>query len=156
MARVRQGERVLIHAAAGGVGLAAVHLCRKLGAEPIGTAGSENARYEVWALRASIIPARSSSAEKYLAESDIVLNSLAGEAIDVGLQLLNPGGRFVELGKTDLRDTEAVERKWPGVRYLPVDLTPQFAAGSSWVAQRLGTPQRGGRGIAPSFAYHGL
>ncbi len=139
VARVRQGERVLIHAAAGGVGLAAVHLCRKLGAEPIGTAGSEKKRAFLRGLGvARVYNSRSLEFGREISGGvDIVLNSLAGEAIDVGLQLLNPGGRFVELGKTDLRDTEAVERKWPGVRYLPVDLTPQFAAGSSWVAQRL-------------------
>jgi NAD(P)-dependent dehydrogenase (short-subunit alcohol dehydrogenase family)/acyl carrier protein len=139
VARVRRGERVLIHAGAGGVGLAAIHLCRKAGAEPIATAGSEEKRAflrEMGVARGYDSRSLAFEAE-ILGGVDIVLNSLAGEAIDAGLRLLSSGGRFVELGKTDLRAPEFVERKWPGVRYLPVDLTPHFAVGSSWVSQRL-------------------
>jgi acyl transferase domain-containing protein/NAD(P)-dependent dehydrogenase (short-subunit alcohol dehydrogenase family)/acyl carrier protein len=139
VARVRQGERVLIHAGAGGVGLAATHLCRKVGAEPIATAGSEEKRAFLREMGvARVYDSRSLAFGTEISGGvDIVLNSLAGEAIDAGLQLLNPGGRFIELGKTDLRAPEFVERKWPGVRYLPVDLTPRFAVGSSWISQRL-------------------
>jgi acyl transferase domain-containing protein/acyl carrier protein len=139
VARVRRGERVLIHAGAGGVGLAAIHICRKAGAEPIATAGSEEKRAFLREMGvARVYDSRSLAfATEISGGVDIVLNSLAGEAIDAGLRLLNPGGRFIELGKTDLRAPEFVERKRPGVRYLPVDLTPRFAAESSWVSQRL-------------------
>lgn len=139
VAQVRAGERVLIHAAAGGVGLAAVHLCRKAGAEPIATAGSEKKRAF---LRSSgvahVFDSRSLQfATEISGGVDIVLNSLAGEAIDRASGLLRPGGRFIELGKTDLRDPASMARQWPGVRYVPVDLTPHIAAGSSWIGQRL-------------------
>jgi NADPH:quinone reductase-like Zn-dependent oxidoreductase/acyl carrier protein len=139
VARVGPGELVLIHAGAGGVGLAAIHLCRKVGAEPIATAGSETKRAFLREMGvARVYDSRSLAFGAEISGGvDIVLNSLAGEAIDAGLRLLNPGGRFIELGKTDLRAPEFVERKWPGVRYLPVDLTPLFAARSTWVGQRL-------------------
>jgi NAD(P)-dependent dehydrogenase (short-subunit alcohol dehydrogenase family)/acyl carrier protein len=50
---------------------------------------------------------------------------------------LKPGGRFLELGKTDLRDPAAVEQRWAGIRYLPVDLSPAFAARAAWVRERM-------------------
>ena len=139
VAQVRRGERVLIHAAAGGVGLAAVYLCMKAGAEPLATAGSERKRAFLRSLGVKgVYDSRSREfAEEISGGVDVVLNSLAGQAIDDGLALLKPGGRFIELGKTDLRDREAVEKRWPGVRYIPVDLTPQIAAKAPWVSERL-------------------
>ncbi|HTD56120.1 MAG TPA: SDR family NAD(P)-dependent oxidoreductase, partial [Silvibacterium sp.] len=139
VARVRPGERVLIHAGAGGVGLAAIHLCRKAGAEPIATAGSEEKRAFLRDLGISqVYDSRSLAFGMEISGGvDVVLNSLTGDAIDAGLRLLNPGGRFIELGKTDLRAPESLEGKFPGVHYLAVDLTPHFAAGSSWVGARL-------------------
>ncbi|MFA9272540.1 MAG: SDR family NAD(P)-dependent oxidoreductase, partial [Baekduiaceae bacterium] len=53
---------------------------------------------------------------------DVVLGSLAGEIVDASLDLLPRGGRFVEMGKTDIRDPEQVAAERPGVRYQPVDL----------------------------------
>ncbi|KJS57661.1 zinc-binding dehydrogenase, partial [Streptomyces rubellomurinus] len=53
---------------------------------------------------------------------DVVLNSLAGEFVDASLELLPRGGRFLEMGKTDLRDPEAVARQHAGVRYRSYDL----------------------------------
>jgi NADPH:quinone reductase-like Zn-dependent oxidoreductase/NAD(P)-dependent dehydrogenase (short-subunit alcohol dehydrogenase family)/SAM-dependent methyltransferase/acyl carrier protein len=137
--QVRRGERVLIHAAAGGVGLAALHLCRKAGAEPIATAGSDEKRAFLRALGvAHVYDSRTLEFCKEITGGvDIVLNSLAGEAIDGALGLLNPHGRFIELGKTDLRSPESLALRWPGVHYLPVDLSPLFAARSPWVAERL-------------------
>jgi acyl transferase domain-containing protein len=137
--QVRRGERVLIHAAAGGVGLAALHLCRQAGAEPIVTAGSEEKRAFLRSLGvAYVYDSRSLEFCKEISGGvDVVLNSLAGEAINGALALLNPQGRFIELGKTDLRNPESVAQRWPGVRYLPVDLSPLFTARSPWVAERL-------------------
>ena len=139
LSQVRRGERVLIHAAAGGVGLAALHLCRKAGGEPIATAGSEKKRAFLRSLGVThVYDSRSLEFCKEISGGvDIVLNSLAGEAIDGALGLLKPQGRFIELGKTDLRNPESLARRWPGVRYLPVDLSPLFAARSPWVAERL-------------------
>ena len=55
---------------------------------------------------------------------DIVLNSLAGELTDAGLSLLVEGGRFLEMGKTDIRDPKAVAQKYPDVLYRPFDIMP--------------------------------
>ncbi len=49
---------------------------------------------------------------------DVVLNSLSGEYVDASLRLLAEGGRFVEMGKTDIRTAEQV----PGVRYQAFDM----------------------------------
>ncbi len=66
--------------------------------------------------------------EQFLAVSagrgvDVVLNSLAGEFVDASLDLLHEGGRFVELGKTDIREPELVAAEHPGVSYSAFDLT---------------------------------
>jgi len=139
VAQVRRGERVLIHAAAGGVGLAAVYLCMRAGAEVLATAGSERKRAFLRSLGVKrVYDSRSRAFAEEISDGvDIVLNSLAGEAINDGLALLGAGGRFIELGKTDLRSRESVEKRWPGVRYLPADLTPHIAANASWLGERL-------------------
>jgi 3-oxoacyl-(acyl-carrier-protein) synthase/NADPH:quinone reductase-like Zn-dependent oxidoreductase/SAM-dependent methyltransferase/NAD(P)-dependent dehydrogenase (short-subunit alcohol dehydrogenase family) len=139
VARVARGERVLIHAAAGGVGLAAVHLCRIAGAEPIVTAGNERKRAFLKDMGIEqVYDSRSLDfAVQISGKVDIVVNSLTGDAINAGLGLLKPDGRFIELGKTDLRQTASIEQEWPGVRYLRIDLTPLFAARSRWVSERL-------------------
>src|SRR5258706_15745789 len=53
---------------------------------------------------------------------DVVLNSLAGRFVAASLRLLPRGGRFLEMGKTDIRDAEAVGRQHPGVAYRAFDL----------------------------------
>ena len=102
-------ERVLIHSASGGVGLAAIQLAQLAGAEIFATAGSDEKRSY---LRSLGIPHVMDSRNLDFADEimrltqgkgvDIVLNSLAGEAIDKGLSVLAPYGRFLELGKTDI------------------------------------------------------
>ncbi|MEU7857482.1 SDR family NAD(P)-dependent oxidoreductase [Nonomuraea sp. NPDC049141] len=114
---VRAGDRVLIHAAAGGVGMAAVQLARWLGAEVFGTASP--GKWGALTLDEDhVASSRTLDFAKKFGRMDVVLNSLAGEFIDASLGLLSEGGRFVEMGKTDLRDTIA-----PGIRYTPFDLS---------------------------------
>ena len=48
---------------------------------------------------------------------DVVLNSMAGDLVDASLRLLAPGGRLVEMGRTDIRDAAAVSRAYPGISY---------------------------------------
>ncbi|NEB70156.1 SDR family NAD(P)-dependent oxidoreductase, partial [Streptomyces fulvissimus] len=127
---LRRGEAVLVHAGAGGVGMAAVQLARHAGARVFATASP--AKWDV--LRAGglddahIASTRTTDfAEKFLTATggrgvDLVLDSLAREFVDAGLRLLPNGGRFVEMGKTDIRDPEAVARQYPGVRYRAFDL----------------------------------
>ncbi|MDD2741547.1 MAG: beta-ketoacyl synthase N-terminal-like domain-containing protein [Rhodocyclaceae bacterium] len=108
LANVQPGERVLVHGGAGGVGIAAIQLARYLGAEVFATAGSAEKRLFVQLLGADhVFDSRSLAyADQILALTqgegvDVVLNSLAGEAIRRNLHVLRPFGRFLELGKRD-------------------------------------------------------
>jgi NADPH:quinone reductase-like Zn-dependent oxidoreductase/NADP-dependent 3-hydroxy acid dehydrogenase YdfG/acyl carrier protein len=130
LAGVRARESVLIHAATGGVGMAAVQLARHWGMEPFVTASRDK-----WdTLRAMgfdedhIADSRTLEfAEKFLSATggrgvDVVLNSLAGEFLDASLRLLPGGGRFIEMGKADIRDPQVVAQTHPGVLYRAFDL----------------------------------
>ena len=108
LAHLQPGESVLIHGAAGGVGLAAIQLATWIGAEIYVTAGSDEKRDFLSLLGIKqIFHSRSLSfADEILAQTegkgvDVVLNSLAGEAINRNLRVLKPFGRFLELGKRD-------------------------------------------------------
>ncbi|MEU9558233.1 SDR family NAD(P)-dependent oxidoreductase [Streptomyces fumanus] len=109
LAGVRPGERVLVHAGAGGVGLAAVRIARSLGAEVYATAGSAERRDFLRGEGvAGVADSRSTSfADDILALTggegvDVVINSLSGEFLHRSLELLRPFGRFIEVGKTDI------------------------------------------------------
>jgi NADPH:quinone reductase-like Zn-dependent oxidoreductase len=109
LARLSSGERALIHSAAGGVGLAAIQIARWLGAEVVATAGSPEKRKYLQSIGVErVANSRNPDFDREVMELtngegvDVVLNSLAGEAIPKGLSLLRPLGRFVELGKRDV------------------------------------------------------
>jgi len=109
LAQLQPGERVLIHAAAGGVGLAAIQIAQKIGAEIFATAGSEAKREILRSLGVKhVFSSRSTAfADEILAATDrqgvdVVLNSLPGEAITKSLSILRAYGRFLEIGKTDI------------------------------------------------------
>ncbi len=115
LARLREGERVLIHGAAGGVGVAAIQLAKHFGAEIFATAGSDDKRDFLRLLGVDhIFDSRSLAfADEILAVTngegiDVVLNSLAGEAINRNLRILKPFGRFLELGKRDFYENTKV------------------------------------------------
>ncbi|MEM9047278.1 MAG: SDR family NAD(P)-dependent oxidoreductase [Pseudomonadota bacterium] len=108
LANLRRGDVLLVHGGAGGVGLAAVQIARRLGAEVIATAGTPEKRRLLRHLGVrAVFDSRSLAfAEEVMAETagrgvDVVLNSLAGEAMERSLSCLKPFGRFVELGKRD-------------------------------------------------------
>ncbi|MEV8633593.1 SDR family NAD(P)-dependent oxidoreductase, partial [Streptosporangium sp. NPDC051023] len=126
LAGLRRGESILIHAAAGGVGMAAVQLAGHIGAQVYATASP--AKWD--AVRALGVPADRIASSRTLEFEqrfshgvDVVLDALAGEFVDASLRLLPHGGRFIEMGKTDLRDPQEVVRTHPGVRYQSFDLT---------------------------------
>ncbi|HEX7169450.1 MAG TPA: beta-ketoacyl synthase N-terminal-like domain-containing protein, partial [Rubrobacter sp.] len=108
LGRLAEGERVLIHAAAGGVGQAALRIARRTGAEIFATAGSPEKREFLRSLGVQhVMDSRSLDFADEVMELtdgegvDVVLNSLAGEFIPRGLSTLRPGGRFLEIGKVD-------------------------------------------------------
>ncbi|WP_414502460.1 SDR family NAD(P)-dependent oxidoreductase [Zymobacter sp. IVIA_5232.4 C2] len=129
MATLKPGDRVLIHAAAGGVGQAAIQLAKHLGAEIFATAHPRK-----WPLLHSQGLAQdhiASSRTLEFAEQfedvlgdqgiDLVLNSLSGDAVDASMGLMSPDGYFIELGKTDIRHVEAVAVIRPDINYLVLD-----------------------------------
>ena len=115
VARVEPGERVLIHSAAGAVGLAAIQCCERVGAEVFATAGTPEKRDHLRSLGIEhVLDSRSLNFADEVRQRtdghgvDVVLNSLAGEAMRASLDLLRPYGRFVELGKRDIYDDAQV------------------------------------------------
>ncbi|WP_455709967.1 type I polyketide synthase [Nocardiopsis alba] len=118
VAEVREGESVLVHAAAGGVGMAAVQLARHLGAEVHATANEPKwpAVRDLGVPEERIASSRSLEFATRFPKVDVVLNCLTGEFVDASLGLLEPEGRFVELGKTDIRDDVV------SARYRAIDL----------------------------------
>ncbi|MEK0814238.1 mycolactone polyketide synthase MLSA2, partial [Mycobacterium ulcerans] len=125
-----RGQRVLIHAGTGGVGMAAIQLAHHLGAEVFATASAAK-----WStLEALGVPRDHIASSRTLdfsnafldatngAGVDVVLNCLSGEFVEASLALLPRGGHFVEIGKTDIRDTEVIAATHPGVIYRALDL----------------------------------
>jgi acyl transferase domain-containing protein/NADPH:quinone reductase-like Zn-dependent oxidoreductase/thioesterase domain-containing protein/acyl carrier protein len=142
LAGLQRRERVLVHAAAGGVGMAAVQLARHFGAEVFATASPPK-----WAAVESLgVPTdRIASSrdlgfrDRFLAATggagvDVVLDALAGEFVDASLELLPRGGRFVEMGKADVRDPAVVAREHAGVEYRAFDT---FEAGPLRIQEML-------------------
>ncbi|MFB7497256.1 SDR family NAD(P)-dependent oxidoreductase [Streptomyces sp. NPDC056161] len=107
LAALREGEKVLIHSATGGVGLAAIQVARRRGAEIHATAGSEQHRALLRAMGVThVADSRGDFAGPLLAETrgtgmDVILNSLTGTAVDQNLGMLAPYGRYVELAEQD-------------------------------------------------------
>ncbi|MFD0493704.1 type I polyketide synthase [Streptomyces rhizosphaericus] len=128
LAGLRAGEKLLLHAATGGVGLAAVQLARHWQAEVFATAGP--AKWHALRERGfddrHIASSRTLDFEEVFRTAagsvDVVLNSLAGDFMDASLRLLAPGGRFIDMGRTDVRDPEEVGARHPGIVYRAFDL----------------------------------
>ena len=129
LSSIKRGDRVLIHAATGGVGMAATQIALRAGAIVFGTAGTPSKRELAKSLGVHYVSDSRSLdfVEDILRETggdgvDIVLNSLAGEFIPASLGLVTSGGSFVEIGKTDIWTPETVAEKFPGLRYHPLYL----------------------------------
>ncbi|MFB9611737.1 type I polyketide synthase, partial [Kutzneria kofuensis] len=130
LGQARAGESVLVHAAAGGVGMAAVQLARHWGLEVFGTAstGKWDTVRSLGLDDAHIASSRTLDFERQFLDRtggrgvDIVLDSLAKEFVDASLRLLPRGGRFLEMGKTDIREAAEIAERHPGVRYRAFDL----------------------------------
>lgn len=115
LARIRPGERLLLHGAAGGVGLAAIQYALHRGAVVYATASSRTRRAAL--LRMGVTAAFDSRSLAFVDDVlaatggegvDVVLNSLNGAAMERSLGLLRPFGRFLEIGKRDLYEDTRV------------------------------------------------
>ncbi|HVY83307.1 MAG TPA: SDR family NAD(P)-dependent oxidoreductase, partial [Steroidobacteraceae bacterium] len=134
LGRMKAGERVLIHAGAGGVGLAAIQLAQRAGAEIFATAGSAEKRAYLQSLGVRhVFNSRTTEFAQAVRERtggrgvDLVLNCLAGEFIEASLALVAPGGRFLEIGRTGIWSAERVKAAYPGISYHTIDLSQDYA-----------------------------
>ncbi|MDO9003891.1 MAG: SDR family NAD(P)-dependent oxidoreductase [Aquabacterium sp.] len=128
IAGIRTGQRVLIHAATGGTGMAAVQIALAAGADVYATASK--AKWPL--LQGTGVKAIMDSRDLAFVGDvnkltggqgvDIVFNSLTGDFIAAGLSLLKPGGCFIEIGKRGLLTTEQAAKLAPGIQYKPVDI----------------------------------
>ncbi|MCA9542273.1 MAG: zinc-binding dehydrogenase, partial [Myxococcales bacterium] len=128
VAELRAGQRVLIHAATGGVGLAALAIAREIGAEIFATASPGK-----WPLLRTLgidrpMNSRTTAfAEQLNARSggvDVVLSALAGEGLIASLRALRPGGVLVDIAKNDVERLPGFAEAVAGRRYIAWDLGP--------------------------------
>jgi acyl transferase domain-containing protein len=133
LGKMSAGERALIHAATGGVGLAAVQLAQRAGVEIFATAGSLEKRAYLASLGVPhIMDSRSLDfAEEIMKITaghgvDLVLNSLAGEFIPKSLSVTATHGRFLEIGRTGIWDEVRVSQLNRNISYFPINLAATF------------------------------
>lgn len=129
LAAIKKGDKILIHAAAGGVGLAAVNIARLLGAEIFATAGSEKKRVYLKQLGVDhILDSRNTDFAEYIQKAtqhkgvDIILNSLTGKALLSSFDVIAQNGYFLEMGKAEIWDEEKIKTLNKSFTYLPFDL----------------------------------
>ncbi|MBW4534414.1 MAG: aminotransferase class I/II-fold pyridoxal phosphate-dependent enzyme [Pleurocapsa minor HA4230-MV1] len=128
LAKIKPGDKILIHAAAGGVGQAAVQIAQQIGAEVYATASVGKWDF----LKASGIKYVMNSRNLDFAEEvmqltggkgvDLILNSLNGDFIPQNLAILASNGRFVEIGKVGIWNQSQVAEQRADISYFPFDL----------------------------------
>ena len=138
------GERVLIHAGAGGVGLAAIQLAQAAGAEVFATASAPKQAYLRSLGVEHIYDSRQTAFGKEILDDtggvgvDVVLNSLTGEGfIDASLSCLKHGGRFVELARRDILGADEMAAVRQDVAYLILELDVLKKTDPAWVGRVL-------------------
>jgi NADPH:quinone reductase-like Zn-dependent oxidoreductase len=129
VAKLQRGERVLIHAGAGGVGMAAIQLALDIGAEVFTTAGNDEKRAYLRSIGAHhVLDSRSLDFSRQVLEItggrgvDVVLNSLSGEFIAASFAATGQNGRFVEIGKIGIFTQAQVDALGKSIQYTVVDL----------------------------------
>ncbi|EQB57536.1 beta-ketoacyl synthase domain-containing protein [Colletotrichum gloeosporioides Cg-14] len=139
MADVKAGKTVLIHSAAGGVGISSMQLAQYAGAEVFATVGSPDKREFIKSTFGleddHIFNSRDTSfGDQILAATggrgvDIILNSLTGDMLDESFRVLADGGIMVEIGKKDIldRNSLAMEPFDRNISLRAVDMSHQRA-----------------------------
>ncbi|HEX6751380.1 MAG TPA: SDR family NAD(P)-dependent oxidoreductase [Longimicrobium sp.] len=144
VARIKAGDRVLIHAAAGGVGQAAVQIAQAVGAEVFASASMPK-----WGFLRSqgiehIVDSRDPRFVDAIREAtggagvDIVLNSLTGDFIQAGFDVMAEGGRFVEIGKLGIWSDEEARTYRPDVAYTALEIGEGEAGGDHQYRRLMG------------------
>ena len=137
-ARLKAGETVLIHAAAGGVGLAAVQIALRAGATVFATAGTPRKRRFLHDLGVEhVLDSRSTNFASEVVV-DVVLNSLAGDFIPASVSALAPAGRFIELGKRGILTHEQFAALRPHGEYHPFDLGAEITRDGALIGRLWG------------------
>ena len=146
LAHMRKGERVLIHAGTGGVGMAAIQIAKEVGAEIFSTAGTPEKR---WLLREMgvhhVMDSRSLNFADEVMEItngegvDIVLNSLAGDFIPKNFSVLRTFGRFLEIGKIDIYGNSKIglEPLANNISFHVIDLAQHLESRPEFVAEMM-------------------
>ena len=119
IAHLQQGESVLIHAAAGGVGQAAIMLAQVIGADIYATVGSDSKKEHLMNVYGLTQDRIFSSRSPYFSQQvrdatkqrgvDVILNSLGGELLRASWESLAKFGRFVEIGKKDINQNSRLD-----------------------------------------------
>jgi acyl transferase domain-containing protein/NADPH:quinone reductase-like Zn-dependent oxidoreductase/acyl carrier protein/NADP-dependent 3-hydroxy acid dehydrogenase YdfG len=153
IANVKQGDKVLIHAASGGVGLVAVQHCLQVGATVYATVGSHEKEMYLRSLGIKYITS-SRNIDKFAKDMetfwendknkeetsqflDVVLNCLVGFFISGSLRFLKKGGCFLELGKRQIYSVETMKEERPDVRYHIVALDDLISSSPKWFGEQL-------------------
>jgi NADPH:quinone reductase-like Zn-dependent oxidoreductase/acyl carrier protein len=128
-AQLKPGDKVLIHAASGGVGLAAVQMAQKCGAEVFATASTfKRATLRKLGVKYVYDSRSTDFADQILADTDgagvdVVLNSLTSEGfVEATLKATAPNGRFAEIAKRDIWTPEQMAEARPDIAYEIVAL----------------------------------
>lgn len=148
--KLEPGERVLIHAASGGVGQAAVQIAESVGAEVFATAGSDVKREFLRAQGVKhVFDSRSLDFSDEICQTidgvDVVLNSLAGDFIEASVNTLKPNGRFLEIGKRDVWSQERLSLVKEDATFTLIDIGSAALAKPSLARELL-------TGLADRFA----
>lgn len=137
LAKIKPGDRILIHAAAGGVGLAAVQIAQKAGAEVFATASPAKWDFLKSIGVNNVFNSPTLDFAQEVAGMDIVFNSLNGEFIPKSLEVLAPGGRFIEIGKLGIWDESKVKQTRADISYYAFDLLDLSTQNPDLIAQLL-------------------
>ncbi|KAJ5687268.1 hypothetical protein N7536_009887 [Penicillium majusculum] len=139
LGNVVQGQRVVIHSAAGGVGIAAIQLCQYAGAEIFATVGTNEKREflkSTFGLSDDrIFNSRNTDFANQIFDAtngqgvDIILNSLTGDLLDESWRILADGGTMIEIGKKDIldRNSLAMEPFDRNISFRAVDMSHERA-----------------------------
>lgn len=143
LGKIKAGDRVLIHAAAGGVGQAAIQIAQHAGAEVFATAGeAKHGILKAMGIKHVMNSRTLDFAEKIMSITggqgvDIVLNSLNREFIPKSLNITARGGRFIEIGKIGVWNPDRVRSQRPDISYFNFDLSEVAAQDASLICEML-------------------